>query len=438
MENYQGDLTDIVRASGGAYACGGGVAGDSEPISDWQFPTDPINFSPVVEKPRDNFGDPFGYIRDPLLHHELDVLGSPGFFSSPSSREMMGRSSSVDDKAGGFSTTHHVVEMKRPSNMFSRMLQISPNAKLLASAAASPCASPVMAASNSPRRIKVSPNMLSNDMINVNASKDCFVDNTGMQISSPRNPGIKRRKSQAKKVICIPAPAAANSRPTGEVVPSDLWAWRKYGQKPIKGSPYPRGYYRCSSSKGCSARKQVERNRADPNMLVITYTSEHNHPWPTQRNALAGSTRSQPSKNNNNGAAANSKNKPTSPKEEQKDQSSNEANVSPSTTTSTACVKEEIDHDHQDIEKMDDADLISTGTDHHGFPYRPAMPAGTSNCAQSSDQDFFADLGEIEADPLDLLFTQAFSGDDDHDHQEKDSKGLMDPFSLFDWSGDKN
>ena len=99
-----------------------------------------------------------------------------------------------------------------------------------------------------------------------------------------------------KKVVCIPAPTAApgaSGRPstTGEVVPSDLWAWRKYGQKPIKGSPYPRGYYRCSSSKGCPARKQVERSRTDPNMLVITYTSDHNHPWPTQRNALAGSTR---------------------------------------------------------------------------------------------------------------------------------------------------
>ncbi|KAK4491629.1 hypothetical protein RD792_002385 [Penstemon davidsonii] len=66
--------------------------------------------------------------------------------------------------------------------------------------------------------------------------------------------------------------------------PSDSWAWRKYGQKPIKGSPYPRAYYRCSSSKGCPARKQVERSRVDPEMLVVTYACEHNHPWPVSRN----------------------------------------------------------------------------------------------------------------------------------------------------------
>ncbi|KAJ6810905.1 putative WRKY transcription factor 27 [Iris pallida] len=98
--------------------------------------------------------------------------------------------------------------------------------------------------------------------------------------STPRNK--KRKNQQMKKVVCqVPANG----------VSSDLWAWRKYGQKPIKGSPYPRGYYRCSSSKGCMARKQVERSRTDPSMLVLTYTAEHDHPLPTHRNSLAGSTR---------------------------------------------------------------------------------------------------------------------------------------------------
>ncbi|XP_010055079.2 WRKY transcription factor 22 isoform X2 [Eucalyptus grandis] len=102
--------------------------------------------------------------------------------------------------------------------------------------------------------------------------------------SSQSQASRKRRKNQLKKVCHVPA----------ESLSSDIWAWRKYGQKPIKGSPYPRGYYRCSSSKGCLARKQVERNRSDPGMFVVTYTAEHNHPAPTHRNSLAGSTRQKP------------------------------------------------------------------------------------------------------------------------------------------------
>ncbi|GMI72890.1 WRKY DNA-binding protein 65, WRKY DNA-BINDING PROTEIN 65 [Hibiscus trionum] len=90
----------------------------------------------------------------------------------------------------------------------------------------------------------------------------------------------KKGKSIQKRVVSVPIKDVDSSR----APPSDSWAWRKYGQKPIKGSPYPRGYYRCSSSKGCPARKQVERSRADPTMLVIRYSYEHNHPWPTSRN----------------------------------------------------------------------------------------------------------------------------------------------------------
>ncbi|KAL3498906.1 hypothetical protein ACH5RR_041638 [Cinchona calisaya] len=98
----------------------------------------------------------------------------------------------------------------------------------------------------------------------------------------PYMPKYKRRKNQHKRVVL---------QVTAEDLSNDMWAWRKYGQKPIKGSPYPRSYYRCSSSKGCLARKQVEQNCNDPSIFIITYTAEHNHSQPTRKNALAGTTR---------------------------------------------------------------------------------------------------------------------------------------------------
>ncbi|XP_017605611.1 WRKY transcription factor 22-like [Gossypium arboreum] len=93
----------------------------------------------------------------------------------------------------------------------------------------------------------------------------------------------RSRKKQQHRVV---------KHVTGDAgLQSDIWSWRKYGQKPIKGSPYPRSYYRCSSSKGCLARKQVERSCSDPRVFIITYTAEHNHGHPTRRTSLAGSTR---------------------------------------------------------------------------------------------------------------------------------------------------
>lgn len=53
-----------------------------------------------------------------------------------------------------------------------------------------------------------------------------------------------------------------------------------------------RSYYKCSTSKGCLARKQVEQSCTDPGMFIITYNSaEHNHSKPTRRSSLAGTNR---------------------------------------------------------------------------------------------------------------------------------------------------
>lgn len=96
-------------------------------------------------------------------------------------------------------------------------------------------------------------------------------------------PSPKRsRRAVEKRVVTVPI---SETKGGGEgAPPPDSWAWRKYGQKPIKGSPYPRGYYRCSSSKGCPAKKQVERSRIDPSSIVVIYSFDHNHPWPLPKN----------------------------------------------------------------------------------------------------------------------------------------------------------
>lgn len=60
----------------------------------------------------------------------------------------------------------------------------------------------------------------------------------------------------------------------------DGYNWRKYGEKNVKGSKYPRSYYKCSTP-GCTMKKVVER---DPVSGIISNTllkgGEHNHPRP--------------------------------------------------------------------------------------------------------------------------------------------------------------
>ncbi|KAG2326776.1 hypothetical protein Bca52824_009504 [Brassica carinata] len=378
MDNFQGDLTDVVRGIGSGHVSSS--TGPPEGPSPSSLSPPPISDVPSIASCQINpFGDPFVSMTDPLFNLTAN--------KSNNSFEVNFPEVSEDD------------HIKSQCSIFPR-IQISQKNIIHD---ASKCSSPVMAVS--PAVAAASPwGMITN------SPRNCLmVDNSNntssssqIQISSsPRNLGIKKRKGQGKKVVCIPAPAAMNSRSSGEVVPSDLWAWRKYGQKPIKGSPYPRGYYRCSSSKGCPARKQVERSRTDPNMLVITYTSEHNHPWPTQRNALAGSTRSSSSSFSNpsskSSTAITTSTASASSRVSQNKDEPNKSHLASSSTPPSpyvaAAVKEEDVQERQDKMEFDN-DVDDT--------YIPEF--------QHQPEGFFADLDELEEDSLTMLLSQGFSG----------------------------
>ncbi|KAK1320011.1 putative WRKY transcription factor 48 [Acorus calamus] len=59
----------------------------------------------------------------------------------------------------------------------------------------------------------------------------------------------------------------------------DGYRWRKYGQKAVKNSPFPRSYYRCTSAM-CGVKKRVERSSDDPTVVITTYEGQHTHPSP--------------------------------------------------------------------------------------------------------------------------------------------------------------
>lgn len=93
-------------------------------------------------------------------------------------------------------------------------------------------------------------------------------------LSQKRKNDDKLRDSTVAAKI-TPAPKLTSSIDVSHEA-NDGYSWQKYGKKVIKGSPYPRNYYRCSDAK-CSARKHVERVSDDPRSFITTYEGKHCH-----------------------------------------------------------------------------------------------------------------------------------------------------------------
>ncbi|KAF8089200.1 hypothetical protein N665_0514s0029 [Sinapis alba] len=99
-------------------------------------------------------------------------------------------------------------------------------------------------------------------------------DMSGGSGSGSSTPRQRRRKNEGEEqTVLVPALRSGNT----DLPPDDNHTWRKYGQKEILHSKYPRAYYRCTHQKlyNCPAKKQVQRLNEDPFTFRVTYRGSH-------------------------------------------------------------------------------------------------------------------------------------------------------------------
>ncbi|KAL1220090.1 putative WRKY transcription factor 54 [Cardamine amara subsp. amara] len=76
---------------------------------------------------------------------------------------------------------------------------------------------------------------------------------------------------------CYTRKKRSNTRIVEARSSEDEYAWRKYGQKDILNTKFPRSYFRCTHkpTQGCKALKKVQKLEQDPEMFQITYIGYH-------------------------------------------------------------------------------------------------------------------------------------------------------------------
>ncbi|CAN6978957.1 hypothetical protein BRARA_I04309 [Brassica rapa] len=92
-----------------------------------------------------------------------------------------------------------------------------------------------------------------------------------------RNKRFKSTKSSEQTKMKAPRVSFITKSQVNNL--DDGYKWRKYGQKPVRNSPFPRSYYRCTIS-CCNVKKRVERSFTDQSSVITTYEGQHTHPRP--------------------------------------------------------------------------------------------------------------------------------------------------------------
>ncbi|GLJ45730.1 hypothetical protein SUGI_0962380 [Cryptomeria japonica] len=117
---------------------------------------------------------------------------------------------------------------------------------------------------------------------------------TSFQEQQMQNSNMQAHTSEGDQNVSVPLAVA-------EKPSEDGYNWRKYGQKHVKGSEYPRSYYKCTHP-NCQMRKKLERSH-DGQITEIIYKGVHDHPkpQPSRRSAIGAAHVSQDEEEINEG-----------------------------------------------------------------------------------------------------------------------------------------
>ncbi|XP_028762063.1 probable WRKY transcription factor 4 isoform X2 [Neltuma alba] len=128
------------------------------------------------------------------------------------------------------------------------------------------------------------------------AAAGYYGDTTTEMEDKNDGPDLKRRHTEGGASHRTAMEPRIIVQTTSEVdLLDDGYRWRKYGQKVVKGNPFPRSYYKCTTT-GCNVRKHVERASSDPKAVITTYEGKHNHDVPaakTNSHTIANNSASQ-------------------------------------------------------------------------------------------------------------------------------------------------